>query len=152
MFSYPITIVCNASSMHYQGTCRDFPSIRCIAPTEEGVLSQAQKIIINNIAALILRRLPIPEGSEPEAVEKEIHLPVLIAMKAALHNSLLESGTRRTHLARQLGIHAPQMSRLLDLNHFSRVEMLERALLLSGKHIRLTVHPGRTRNHGSGHS
>ncbi|WP_455428389.1 hypothetical protein [Dryocola sp. LX212] len=139
MFTYPVTITYDAETMRYQGICRDFPCVNCIGLTADEISSRLERMLIQCIAKLIQQRLPVPEGSVANETEMNIHLPLLVAMKTALHNSLVESGTRRAHLARRLGIHAPQMNRLLDLNHFSRIEMLEKALILSGKSVTLTV-------------
>jgi antitoxin HicB len=45
-------------------------------------------------------------------------------MKAALYNAMIETGTRKA----DLGVNAPQVDRLFDVEHSSKVEKVELAL------------------------
>ncbi|OWO79199.1 hypothetical protein B5C26_21770 [Photorhabdus luminescens] len=84
--------------------------------------------LVTAIAIEIDKRRPIPEASLLEAGEYVVSLPILVAMKAALHNAMIETGTRKVDLARRLGQKGPQIDRLLDVEHSSRVEVVELAL------------------------
>ncbi|WP_254444075.1 hypothetical protein [Klebsiella oxytoca] len=87
----------------------------------------------------IEERRPIPEASQPEEGEYIITLPVLVVMKAALHNAMIASGTRKADLARALGMKGPQIDRLLDVAHSSKVETVELALRQLNREVQLTV-------------
>jgi antitoxin HicB len=50
-----------------------------------------------------------------------------------------DRGVRKTELARRLGVHLPQVDRLLDLRHGSRLDQVEDALRAVGKELVLTV-------------
>ena len=76
--------------------------------------------------------LPSPAAGRPCAV-----LPALTAAKVLLNRAMREAGVRKADLARRLGWHGPQIDRLLDLNHASRLDQIEAALAALGK--RLTV-------------
>ena len=76
--------------------------------------------------------LPSPAAGRPCAV-----LPALTAAKVLLYRAMREAGVRKADLARRLGWHGPQIDRLLDLNHASRLDQIEAALAALGK--RLTV-------------
>lgn len=76
--------------------------------------------------------LPSPAAGRPCAV-----LPALTAAKVLLYRAMREGGVRKADLARRLGWHGPQIDRLLDLNHASRLDQIEAALAALGK--RLTV-------------
>ena len=73
------------------------------------------------------------------AGEYVIALPVLVAMKAALHNAMIETGTRKADLARKLGQKAPQIDRLLDVEHSSKVETVELALHQLNKTVNVNI-------------
>ena len=67
--------------------------------------------------------LPSPAAGRPCAA-----LPALTAAKVLLYRAMREAGVRKSDLARRLGWHGPQIDRLLDLNHASRLDQIEAAL------------------------
>jgi antitoxin HicB len=64
-------------------------------------------------------------------------LPVLMAMKAILHNSMIETVTQRAYLARRMNLKGPQVGCLLDLHHPSKVESVEHAIHQLGRTVKL---------------
>lgn len=54
---------------------------------------------------------------------------------------MLRQGVRKAELARRLGWKAPQVDRLFDLNHASKLEQLELAAKALGRHIQVTLTP-----------
>ena len=68
-----------------------------------------------------------------------MHLPALVAAKVALWNAMQEQGMRKADLARLLNVKPPQVDRLVDFLHSSKIEQLEAALGALGKRIGITV-------------
>ncbi|MNP60752.1 Antitoxin HicB [compost metagenome] len=68
-----------------------------------------------------------------------VRLPALSAAKAALWNAMLAQGVNKAEMARRLGVNRPQVDRLVDLLHRSKIEQVELALALLGQRIALTV-------------
>lgn len=66
-------------------------------------------------------------------------LPVLVVMKAALHNAMIATGTRKSDLARSMGMKGPQIDRLLDVCHSSKVETVELALQQLNRTVQISV-------------
>ena len=64
---------------------------------------------------------------------------VLESAKLAIYAEMLAQGVKKSELARRLGWHMPQVDRLLDLNHASRMEHLESAARSLGREIRLSM-------------
>jgi antitoxin HicB len=52
---------------------------------------------------------------------------------------MLAVGMRKAEIARRLGWHKPQVDRLLDLRHDSRLDQIERAFATLGKRVRITI-------------
>jgi antitoxin HicB len=52
---------------------------------------------------------------------------------------MLKQGVRKSELARRLNWHAPQVDRLLDLTHTSRLEQLEKAVGVLGKRLDVVI-------------
>ena len=53
-----------------------------------------------------------------------------------------EEGVRKADLARRLGWHAPQVDRLLDLRHASRLEHYDAAFAALGRRIAVSLAAG----------
>jgi len=68
-----------------------------------------------------------------------VTLPALSAAKLALYEAMREAGVRKADLARRLDWHMPQVDRLLDLRHASRMDQLETALAVLGKKLVLEI-------------
>ena len=66
-------------------------------------------------------------------------LPVLTAAKIALWNRMLESRVSKAELARRLNVQRPQIDRLVDFLHHSKIENVERALLQLGYRLALSL-------------
>jgi antitoxin HicB len=59
-------------------------------------------------------------------------LPPLVAAKLALYEAMRAQGITRTELARQLGLQENAVRRLLDLDHRSHIDQIDRALAALG--------------------
>jgi antitoxin HicB len=80
---------------------------------------------------------PLPTSSEAEIDEVMVPLSALGMAKTALYQAMREQGVGRAELARGLRWHLPQVNRVLDLRHASRMEHVEAALAALG--LRLIV-------------
>jgi antitoxin HicB len=98
----------------------------------EDVLESAPAMYI---AAGELRR----RSSDAEPGEESVPLSALGVAKTALYDAMREQGVGRTELARQLRWHLPQLSRVLDLRHASRMEHVEAALAALGPRLIIDV-------------
>jgi antitoxin HicB len=85
----------------------------------------------------IAAKEPLPRQSTPEAEEVLVPLSALGMAKTALYDAMREQGVGHAELARRLRWHLPQVARLLDLRHASRMEHVEAALAALG--LRLIV-------------
>ena len=66
-----------------------------------------------------------------------VPLSALGMAKTALYDAMREQGVGRAELARRMRWHLPQVARLLDLRHASRMEHVEAAIAALG--LRLIV-------------
>ena len=82
---------------------------------------------------------PLPVPSKPKRGQVVVRRSVLESVKLAIYAEMLAQGVKKSELARRLGWHMPQVDRLLDLNHASRMEHLESAARSLGREIRLSV-------------
>ncbi|MBF0425858.1 MAG: type II toxin-antitoxin system HicB family antitoxin [Magnetococcales bacterium] len=68
-----------------------------------------------------------------------VSLSTVSAAKVELYMALRNAGMSKADLARRLGWHPPQVQRLLDLRHKSRIDQLEQALAVVGKRLVVSV-------------
>ena len=68
-----------------------------------------------------------------------ITLPALTEAKIALYRQMRSAGVGKAELARRLHCHLPQIDRLLDLRHASRLDQIEQAFLALGKRLTLSL-------------
>jgi antitoxin HicB len=75
----------------------------------------------------------------PRRRQRYITLPALTEVKIELYRQMRAAGVGKAELARRLNCHLPQIDRLLDLNHASRLDQIEQALLAVGKRLTISI-------------
>jgi antitoxin HicB len=122
-------------------TFRDVPEAITEGDTPEEALLRAEDALVSALAMYFAAKEPLPASSEAEADEVIVPLSALGMAKAALYEAMREQGVGRAELARRLRWQLPQINRVLDLRHASRMEHVETALAALG--LRLIVEVAR---------
>ena len=112
----------------------DFPEAVTFGEDETDALVRAVDALETALAARIDDREEIPLPSRATGRPRVV-LPALTAAKVLLYRAMFEAGVRKADLARRLGWHGPQVDRLLDLDHASRLDQIEAALAVLGKRL-----------------
>ena len=115
----------------------DFPNVHTYGDDEGEALSRAVDALETYLMSMIEDREPIPEPHRPKRRERVVTLPALTEAKVELYRQMRAARVGKAELARRLHCHLPQIDRLLNLNHASRLDQIEQALLAVGK--RLTI-------------
>lgn len=139
MFTYPVKLEKDAYTGAYIASCRDLPLMNSVGDDLQDALFESISGLVTAISIEMDERRPVPTGSKPEKGEHLVTVPVLVAMKASLHNAMIETGTRKAELARKMGKNPQQIDRLLDAMHSSKVEAVEQALYLLNKKVSVDV-------------
>jgi antitoxin HicB len=119
-------------------TCPDLPEVTTFGEDEEDALQRAGDAIEEALAARMARRENIPSPS-PLRGRKSASLPPLTVAKVGLYQAMRVAGIGKAELGRRLGWHGPQIDRLLDLNHHSKIEQIDQALRVVGKVLVVSV-------------
>ena len=119
-------------------TCPDLPEVTSFAADEAEAEMRARDAIETVLQARIDDGDAIPAPS-PTLPGRHVVLPALTAAKVALYSAMRAQGVGKAELARRLGWHGPQVDRLLDLGHASRLPQLERALAALGLQLDVMV-------------
>lgn len=115
----------------------DIPEAHTFGEDEAEALMQAVDAIESALSMYVDDRREIPTPSTPRRGMKLVTLPALTEAKLALYSAMRAQKIGKAELARRLNCHLPQVDRLLDLLHSSRLDQLEAAFRAVGK--RLTV-------------
>jgi antitoxin HicB len=119
-------------------TCPDLPEVASWGDDEHDALRHACDAIEEALAARIAHRDEIPEPSAARGRHVPV-LPPLTVAKLSLYQAAREAGVTKADLSRRLGWHAPQVDRLFDLRHRSKIEQIDQALRALGKRLVITV-------------
>lgn len=116
----------------------DIPEAHTFGEDREEALLRAPDAIETALLSYIdLRRdIPIPRtGSKGPFVT----LPALTEAKLALYTAMRSTKVGKAELARRLNWHLPQVDRLLDLRHASRLDQMEAAFRAVGKRLSVQI-------------
>ena len=136
MRAYPAALVPDPDG-GYTVTFRDVSEAITEGDTREEALLHAEDALESALAMYIAAGEPLPLPSRAEPGEELVPLSALGMAKTALYEAMREQHVGRAELARRLRWHLPQVSRVLDLRHASRMEQVEVALAALG--LRLIV-------------
>jgi antitoxin HicB len=137
MFTYPVELTPDDGG--FVLTIPDMPYGVTDGDDEDEALSNAVSLLETVMGGLMSDRQDIPVPSRPKAQQKTVTLPALSAAKVALYQAMRAQGVRKAELGRRLGLHMPQIDRLLDLRHASRLDQIETALRVLGKSLIVEV-------------
>ncbi len=139
MLAYPITLKDHDGTVLV--TSPDFPELTSFGCDPEETIARTVQALQEAIAARIYNRKEIPQPSKGETYAV---LPTLTSVKIMLYRGMREQGISKAELARRLGWHMPQVDRVLDIRHRSRLDQMDSALKAIGRQLQVStaVHPG----------
>jgi antitoxin HicB len=113
----------------------DVPEAHGFAPSEaEAGGDNALDCLIAALGGYVKLGRKIPATSAAKGTPVAI-LPSLVAAKLALYEAMRAQRVTRTELSRRLGLQENGVRRLLDLDHRSHIDQLDRALAALGKRL-----------------
>lgn len=117
----------------------DFPSVHTFGDDEAEALARAVDAVETYLMAIIEDREAIPAPKWPKRRQRVVTLPALTEAKLELYRQMRAAKIGKAELARRLNCHLPQVDRLLDLGHRSRLDQIEQALLAVGKRLTISI-------------
>ena len=136
MLAYPIVLEDDDGTI--LATCPDFPEMTTFGNSREEALSHSSDALEEAIAARIHDRKDVPA---PTQGDDYAMLPSLTTAKVLLYQGMRDSGIGKAELARRLGWHLPQVDRVLDIRHKSRLDQMDAALAAIGVRLDVTGRP-----------
>ncbi|MEQ1635198.1 MAG: type II toxin-antitoxin system HicB family antitoxin [Methylococcales bacterium] len=136
MFDYPMLLTHDGGTILV--TFPDIPEAITFGTTEAEATRHAVDALETALSFYVDARQPLPEASvRPDL--PTVSLSALESIKLAVYQEMTVQGIRKAELARRLGWKAPQVDRLFDLGHASRLDQLEAAAKALGRHINVTL-------------
>lgn len=120
-------------------TFRDVPKAITERDSREEAPLRAEDALESALAMCIAAKDPLPASSPAQAGEELVPLLAVGTAKTSLYDAMRDHRVDRAELARRLRWHLPQVGRLLDLRHASRMEHVEAALGALGLRLIIDV-------------
>ena len=134
MIAYPITLEDDDGTLLV--TSPDFPELATFGDDREEAIARASHALEEAVAARIHDRKDIPSPSQGETYAI---LPTLTSVKVMLYKGMRDQGVGKAELARRLGWHMPQIDRVLDVRHRSRLDQMDAVLGAIGHRLHVTT-------------
>jgi antitoxin HicB len=114
------------------------PEAHTFGEDRDEALARAVDAIETALMGYIEDRQAVPP-SDATGRRLSVCLPALTEAKLALYSEMRAQRTSKAELARRLNCHLPQVDRLLDLGHSSRLDQLESAFRAIGKRLAIEI-------------
>jgi antitoxin HicB len=136
MLRYPVALIDDDNGT-ILATCPDLPEAATFGEDRDDALLRAVDAIETAIQGRIADREPVPL---PSVIgETVVELPMQATLTILLYRTMRERKLRKAALARRLGWKAPQVDRLFDLRHASRLDQIEAAFTALGKRLEVEI-------------
>lgn len=135
MLAYPYTLTPDDNGTLLI-TFPDIPEAAAVAEDADSAPIEALDGLLCALEGYFEERRPIPLPAAAEG--PAVALPALETAKVLLLNEMLAQGVKKAEMARRLDVHMPQIDRLLDLRHNTKLDFLEKAAGKLGRHLNIS--------------
>lgn len=137
MYKYPVQLEAQPEG-GFLVLFPDVPEAVTQGEDREDALERAVPALETALSFYMRARQPLPKPS-PAKGRPTVRPAALECAKLGLYEELLRRGVRKAELARRLGWRAPQVDRLLNLRHASRMDQIEAAARALGCRVDLRI-------------
>ncbi len=137
MFDYPVTLTPDDGAVLV--TFADVPEAITFGANEDEALLNAVDALETALSFYVDARKPLPAVSKAKRRQKTVRPSALECAKLGVYQAMIEQGIKKAELARRLGWHMPQVDRLFDLRHASRLDQIEAAAIALGRHVEVRI-------------
>lgn len=137
MFNYPVILTPDGDTVLVSFI--DVPEAITFGADEDEALLQAVDALETALSFYVETRKPLPVASKAKRGQRTVRPSALEGAKLGVYQAMTEQGIKKAELARRLGWHMPQVDRLFDLRHASRLDQIEAAARALGRHLEVRV-------------
>ena len=138
MLAYPVILEAQAEG-GFVVTFPDVPEAITQGEDEDEALLYAVEALETALSFYVQARKPLPVASKAKRGQRTVRPSALEGAKLGVYQAMTEQGIKKAELARRLGWHMPQVDRLFDLRHASRLDQIEAAARVLGRHLEVRV-------------
>ena len=138
MLDYPVNLEVQAEG-GYVVTFPDVPEAITQGEDEDEALLYAVDALETALSFYVDSRKPLPSPSKPKRSQRTVRPSALEGAKLGVYQAMTSQGVKKSELARRLGWHMPQVDRLFNLHHASRLDQIEAAARVLGCRLEVTV-------------
>ncbi len=138
MLDYPVTLEAQPEG-GFVVTFADVPEAITQGEDEDEALMYAVDALETALSFYVDARKSLPAVSLPAAGQKTVRPSALECAKLGVYQAMTEQGIKKAELARRLGWHMPQVDRLFDLRHASKLDQIEAAATVLGRNLEVRV-------------
>lgn len=114
------------------------PHVQTFGDTKDEARARAVDAILTGLEMLVDGKTPIPAPRPTRPRGEAAAVSAMVAAKIELHNAMLAEGVGKYKLGKALDWHSPQVDRLVDFRHASKVDQIEQALDVLGRRLVVT--------------
>ncbi|MBK9021030.1 MAG: helix-turn-helix domain-containing protein [Sulfuritalea sp.] len=137
MFDYPVILTPDDGTVLV--SFPDVPEAITFGADTDEALMYAVDALESALSFYVDDRKPLPVPGKPKRGQKTVRPSALECAKLGVYQAMTEQGIRKSELARRLGWHMPQVDRLFDLKHASRLDQIEAAARALGRQVEVSV-------------
>ena len=138
MLAYPVLLTKDTNGA-FLVEVPDLPEANSVGDDQDEALLNAADAIATALEIYFDERRPVPLPSKPRKGHSTVVLPAIEEAKVLLWNEMQAQNIRKAELARRLNVHMPQIDRLFNLKHSTKVEFIEQAAKALGKKLQVTL-------------
>jgi antitoxin HicB len=135
--AYPVILTKDGNSLIAEFP--DVPEAITVGADEANALNWAQDALVVALSSYLDERRDIPKPSKPKAGQHTVALPPLVASKLVIYQIMRDQGVTQAELSARLHCDARQVRRLLDLDHHSRLDLIDAALRALHKRLIIDI-------------
>ena len=137
MFDYPVLLIADGDTVMVKFP--DVPEALTFGADQDAALLQAVDALETALSFYVEARKPLPRPSKARRGQRTVRPSALESAKLGLYQAMIDGGIKKSELARRLGWHLPQVDRLFDLRHASRLDQIEAAARALGRTLEVRV-------------
>jgi antitoxin HicB len=132
---YPVTL--EPDSGGYVVSFPDIPEALTQGDTREEALEMALDALVTSFEFYFEDNRSIPAPGE--ILADFVEVPASVAAKALMLNAFIDSGLTQVELASRMGVNKQEITRLLNLQHATKIDTVQKALSALGKRLELVA-------------
>ena len=116
-------------------TFRDIPEAITQGDTEAEAIEMAEDALLTAMDFYFEDSRPVPPPSKALKGERMVALPLSVAAKVLLLNTMIERQVRPSELARLMGVKPQEVNRIIDLSHTTKIDTVADAMSALGREL-----------------